>query len=195
MRYFMDTEFIEDGKTIDLISIAIVCEDDRELYLCNAECDLDRANAWVKQNVLPHLPKPPWSLPLIRTTEFLEWVKEECLEEMNTPWGSRASIRKKILEFMPPDSKPEVWGYFADYDWVVFCQLFGKMIDLPKGYPMWCRDLKQLMWHLQIERPPKPDKEHDALADARWNKQVFEQIRKRAVGFTDGRMPPVSLRI
>lgn len=26
MRYFLDTEFIEDGKTIDLISIGIVSD-------------------------------------------------------------------------------------------------------------------------------------------------------------------------
>ncbi len=31
MRYFLDTEFYEDGKTIDLISIGIVAEDGREL--------------------------------------------------------------------------------------------------------------------------------------------------------------------
>lgn len=35
------------------------------------------------------------------------------------------------------------YGYYADYDWVVFCWLFGKMIDLPKGFPKYCIDLKQ----------------------------------------------------
>lgn len=41
--------------------------------------------------------------------------------------------------------KPEFYGYYCDYDWVVFCWLFGKMIDLPKGFPMYCRDLKQIL--------------------------------------------------
>jgi hypothetical protein len=40
MRYWLDTEFIEDGHTIDLISIGIVAEDGRELYAENMECDL-----------------------------------------------------------------------------------------------------------------------------------------------------------
>jgi len=35
------------------------------------------------------------------------------------------------------------YAYYADYDWVVFAQLFGKMKDLPKGFPMYCKDLKQ----------------------------------------------------
>lgn len=30
MRYFYDTEFIEDGHTIELISIGVVAEDGRE---------------------------------------------------------------------------------------------------------------------------------------------------------------------
>lgn len=37
----------------------------------------------------------------------------------------------------------EFYGYYSDYDWVVFCWLFGRMIDLPKGFPMYCIDLKQ----------------------------------------------------
>jgi len=41
--------------------------------------------------------------------------------------------------------KPEFYAYYADYDWVVFCWLFGKMMDLPKGFPMYCRDLKQML--------------------------------------------------
>lgn len=40
-------------------------------------------------------------------------------------------------------SKPEFYGYYSDYDWVVFCQLFGKMIDLPDGFPYYCIDLQQ----------------------------------------------------
>jgi hypothetical protein len=38
---------------------------------------------------------------------------------------------------------PEFYAYYADYDWVLFCSLFGRMIDLPKGFPMYCIDLKQ----------------------------------------------------
>lgn len=43
------------------------------------------------------------------------------------------------------DYKPKFYAYYADYDWVAFCWLFGLMIDLPKGFPMYCRDLKQML--------------------------------------------------
>lgn len=42
-------------------------------------------------------------------------------------------------------AQPEFWAYFADYDWVVFCSLWGRMLDLPVGFPKYCRDLKQIL--------------------------------------------------
>lgn len=61
-------------------------------------------------------------------------------------------------------------GYGA-YDHVVLCQLFGRMIDLPKGFPMWTNDLRQETERLGVNRaadfPVQPDGEHNALADAR----------------------------
>ena len=51
MRFFYDTEFIEDGATIELVSIGIVAEDGREYYAVSTDADHSRANAWVKENV------------------------------------------------------------------------------------------------------------------------------------------------
>ena len=55
MKYFLDTEFIEDGVKIDLISIGIVAEDNRSLYMQNVECAFGYASDWVWRNVFPHL--------------------------------------------------------------------------------------------------------------------------------------------
>jgi len=85
--------------------------------------------------------------------------------------------------------KPEFYAYYADYDWVVFCWIFGKMIDLPKGFPWYCRDLKQILDEKQSELIknhgninvvqikefdgyPKQTNEHNALDDAKWNKAL-----------------------
>lgn len=80
------------------------------------------------------------------------------------------------------DKKIDFYAYYADYDWVVFCWLFGRMIDLPKGFPMFCMDLMQMMkernlteeWRIKV--CPAPKKEHDALADARWNMKLYKRI-------------------
>ena len=58
MRFWYDTEFLEDGKTIELISIGIVCENEATYYAVNSDMPVDRIveDTWMKQNVWPHLP-------------------------------------------------------------------------------------------------------------------------------------------
>jgi hypothetical protein len=153
MRYWFDTEFIEDGKTIDLISIGIVSEDGREFYAQNSECDHSRASDWVKENVIAKLAPR----------------KHDLL--------SLAAIRSGVLDFVGA-TKPEFWAYFADYDWVVLCQLFGTMMDLPKGWPMYCRDVKQLCDDLgNPDLPAQMEGEHHALADARWTREAWNYLQ------------------
>lgn len=157
MKYFLDTEFIESGpyRPIQLISIGIVAEDGREFYAVSSEFEPDDASDWVKENVLPNIGD----------------VRPETL----------GFIGRMVLGFVRPDGsreKPEFWGYYADYDWVVFCQMFGTMMDLPKGFPMYCRDVKQLCDELGNPELPKQGKgEHNALADARWNKVAFDFLQ------------------
>lgn len=150
MKFFIDTEFIESGpgKPIQLISIGMVSELGAEYYAISSEFAPFTASEWVKANVLAgleaHVERKPLSV-----------------------------IAKEIQEFVfgaAGDSAPEFWGYYSDYDWVVFCQIFGTMMDLPKGFPMYCRDLKQ--WCDESGSPTLPKQEsaeHNALSDAKWN--------------------------
>jgi hypothetical protein len=55
VRYWIDTEFIARPCTIDLISIGLVAEDERELYAESSEIDWSKANAWTLENVRPQL--------------------------------------------------------------------------------------------------------------------------------------------
>jgi hypothetical protein len=88
--------------------------------------------------------------------------------------------------------KPEFYGYYCDYDWVCFCWLFGKMISLPQGFPMYCRDLKQTFDEKQkfnderykvgdlkkFAAYPKQLNEHNALADAKWNFELYKFLEQ-----------------
>lgn len=153
MKYFLDTEFIERPCTIELVSIGIVSEDGREFYAEDGLVDLSKGDQWFQENVVPHLIGPE-------------------------AWMDKENMGPAIREFVGKD-KPEFWAYYADYDWVVFCWLFGRMIDLPKGWPMYCRDLKQWADSLGGPRLPEQGKdEHDALADARWNKKAWEHLSR-----------------
>jgi hypothetical protein len=152
MRYWFDTEFIEDGKTIDLISIGIVAEDGREFYAQNTDCDYGRASEWVRENVIAKLAPRKHDLK------------------------TKAQIKDAVLEFVGTN-KPELWAYYADYDWVVLCQLFGTMMDLPKGWPMLAYDFRQwldLNGLSDIKQPDSPNS-HSALDDARWLAHAFSE--------------------
>lgn len=173
MRYYLDTEFIEDGKTIDLISIGIVAEDGREYYAVNRECQFENVSDWVWQNVLyPIGIYQPIKHINLSDPSISATTKDTLLRAK-----TREQIKLDVLDFVRStgDRKPEFWGYYADYDWIVFCQLFGTMMDLPKGFPMYCCDLKQECDRLGNPKLPEQGKgEHNALQDARWNKQAWE---------------------
>ena len=152
-RIWFDTEFIEDGKTIDLISIGMVRDDGATFYAENMDCDYDKASPWVRENVLRHL-----------------------------QGGSREWHRSDMAEYIVAfaGEKPEFWAYYADYDWVVLCQLYGTMMDLPKGWPMYCRDVKQLCDSLGNPKlPEQQSTEHHALEDAIWTRDAWRALSEQ----------------
>ncbi|RVW00337.1 polyadenylate-specific 3'-exoribonuclease AS [Rhodococcus spongiicola] len=156
MRYFYDCEFIEDGLTIDLVSIGVVCEDGREFYAVSTEFAPERAGKWVRRNVLPKLPPPS-----------------------SPQWKSRSRIRDDLVKFLVPRPgiEPELWAWVAAYDHVALCQLWGAMTELPSCMPRYTRELRQHWeYHGYPPLPPVPDDAHDALADARHNLAKFEAI-------------------
>lgn len=167
-KFMLDTEFNEDGRVIDLISIGIVCENGSKYYAVSKEFAASRCNDWVKANVLPNL------------------YPDGCGVNGPRDRKTRAMIAREIKKFVTDNTydntKPEFWGYYADYDWVVLCQLFGAMIKLPKNFPMFCMDLNQSSRMLGREDLPEQDQdnrgyvEHNALHDAMWNVKSYKYI-------------------
>jgi hypothetical protein len=207
MKYFLDTEFIESfhkplfGKRrhfIDLISIGVVAEDGREYYAISNEYSYNDADNWVRENVI--------------TPIYVETVHGDNRNKYNAANFNRTYgrpndlIAKELLEFFRcwrdqhffrvSGDIPEIYGYYADYDWVLLCSLFGRMIDLPKGFPMYCKDLRQteedkrkfvsethrkeVIIKQMKEHPdyPKQINEHNALADAKWNYELYKFLTK-----------------
>ncbi|HKR51346.1 MAG TPA: polyadenylate-specific 3'-exoribonuclease AS [Pseudonocardiaceae bacterium] len=159
MRFFYDCEFIEDGVTIELVSIGVVDEQGREYYAVSTEFDPQRAGEWVRSHVLPKLPSPS-----------------------DRAWRSRAAIRDTLLEFLTESGeRVELWAWLAAYDHVALAQLWGPMPALPRALPRFTRDLRQ-RWEDagRPALPPPPSDAHDAVADARHNLtrwRVIEEYR------------------
>ncbi len=275
MRYFLDTEFIEGPQkkffgstkpTIDLISIGIVSEDDKEYYAVSKDFNLKEA--WNRYNLVergnfgdpdenPELSKEYWIRENVLKPIFSAWLTLEINNMSNakklnlkypTPYKfefcyksfkyllekygkTNQQISVEIKRFCFPnkalnrhnnelyrdsggsEDKPkdvidtvEFYGYYSSYDWVVFCWLFGKMNDLPGGFPKFCIDLKPYLdetaislfskgltnlelikseWHISNcikrikdhENYPKEINAHHSLEDAKWIKKLYKFLK------------------
>lgn len=168
MRYYYDCEFIEDGRTIELISIGIVAEDGREYYAVNSGMPWKKIerHSWLMKHVVPYLPQQADSHPL-----DLDWSHPLM------KW--KTTIAREVLEFLiVGSSEPELWAWYASYDHVVLAQLWGRMIDMPRRIPMYTNDIRQE--HYRLGSPVMPEQgadEHNALADALHNKVMYEFLK------------------
>lgn len=165
MRYFYDFEFIEDGKTIEPISVGIVAEDGEEYYAVFADAPWSRvyAHEWLAKNVVPHLP--------VRRNGRLDSTHPDVKPKK---W-----IAEEIMAFTFDDGDPtELWGWYSAYDHVCLMQLWGSMMMRPEHLPMFTHDLKQVIAQARIpDLPPMPGAtEHHALQDARELKWRYDLV-------------------
>lgn len=199
-RFFMDCEFIDTGSSIDLISIGIVCEDGRELYLQSVEFDPDKASPWVEEHVLHSLLVCPrlsgnvrglyaheggqctFTNPA-RGVTGLHGVKMSghlIGDHADCPWRTREQIRNEIRHFFNSE-KIELWGWCGSYDHVALCQLFGTMMDVPSQFPHYIKDLQYVLDEHGISDDELPQQEgtvHNALEDARHIKKIWESLHR-----------------
>lgn len=130
------------------------------------------------------------------TQEITQFIKDEPVITRKLGNNTVQLSDETSLAIFRGYSSPEYYGYYCDYDWVLFCSIFGRMIDLPKGFPMYCIDLKQTMdsmlmnqenkyegesrlesWLKTVKNHPaypKQENEHSAISDAIWNKKLYE---------------------
>jgi len=248
-KYFYDTEFLEGKQkkkflgftygetpnTIDLISIGIVSEDNREYY---AVCkDFNLGEAWDRHD----LKKAPNENGQFYTKDY--WIRDNVLKPIYDSWVSgdqknrnpftkntfkrllknngktRERIELDILQFtldsdeigydgwlgttedyikalkFAKSPKIEFVGYYSAYDHVLLSWIFGKMLNLPKSFPMYTTDVKQMLdmkirerypeeirtkgfkenldWVKNLEDYPKDNNAHNALYDAIFTKELY----------------------
>lgn len=167
VKYFYDTEFLEDGYTVDLISIGMVNYDTGDtFYAVSSEFDTNRIaeNKWLMDNVMSS----------IDHETKIQYMTAHGLPKMDLivtdkNLMTRREMRDGILDFVS-GTWPEFWAWYSAYDHVALCQLFGRMIDLPGKFPMFTEDIKSL--HKRAGSPPMPQQPqglHNALADAQFN--------------------------
>lgn len=177
MKIFYDAEFLEDGRTVDLISIGMVAEDGREYYAVSRDASKRRLrrrirrHPWLMANVVPSLPKAHGDWNLYMPRRWLFNYSDPCVKP-------RHLIAREVRDFILATPEAQLWAWYGAYDHVALCQLWGRMIDLPEGVPMWTNDLKQECVRLGNPKIPRQASgEHNALEDARHNRAIAEFLK------------------
>lgn len=176
MRVFHDWEFEEKSGVIDPISVGMVREDGRELYIVFNDFDtLSVArNRWLMKNVMSsigHHETTGYQIGTGGPVKDIIVIDDDAM--------TKADARIEILEFVD-DITPEWWAWYGAYDHVALCGLFGSMVDLPDGWPMITMDLKQM--HKTAGMPAMPQQpagKHNALDDARFNVERYRFLINR----------------
>ena len=199
----------EDGREYYAISKDFNLKEAWNRYDCNIDVITKKEGPriyWIRDNVL----KPIWE-ELVAKEFKIDFLAE--LENPFTYKGfkylinkygkSNKQIAEDIVKFIderkvgetiisPAESNDnsihtkdvKFYGYYSDYDWVVFCWLFGKMIDLPKGFPMFAFDIQQQIEEYKIDKEqllkevPQTNC-HNSLSDALWNKNAYNWIQNK----------------
>ncbi|NUS89445.1 MAG: hypothetical protein HOY75_43775 [Streptomyces sp.] len=172
-----DLEFIEyrtgwlrKRYTIELISIALVADDGRTYYAVNRDLPLRRIrrHKWLMDNVVPHLPKG-------RGDRRNHVPKSWLFDYADPAVKHQTLIAREVAAFIQTTDNVELWANYGAYDHVRLCWLWGLMVDLPPGVPMYTNDIQQEARRLGIASdalPKQESGEHNALADARHNQTV-----------------------
>lgn len=165
MRVFLDAEFTSLSQGAELISLALVAENGRELYL-EFEFDRTKASNWVVEYVIP-----------------------ELTEEM----VSRTEGRRLIEEWLSHFEEVEIWGDVLAYDWVLFCQLWGGVERLPSNVSHIPMDFATALQVAGLD--PSLDRsalakiravKHNALWDARVLRECYRKVFAAGDGNGDG---------
>lgn len=146
LKYSYDFEFLERGHEypVEAISVGVKCEDGRSYYAVFEDFSFNAArnHPFVGENVMPYIPMVVGPLESI------------ILDRDHPDVKYRYQIRQDLEEFygLAQGEMPQLWGYYSAYDHVLHSQIWGTMIELPEGMPMYTRDIKQEMARLSVTK-------------------------------------------
>lgn len=157
MKIFMDTEFTGLHQSTTLISIGMVAEDGRELYCELSDYDYSQVDDWIRDNVVSAL--------------------------YGTNPIKKEELALAIEGFLEPYESVEIWSDCLAYDWVLFNQIWGHAMQVPKKIYYIPFDICTFFKIKGIDPDINREdfsgftgKKHNALHDAKVIKACYEKL-------------------
>jgi hypothetical protein len=164
VNFYFDTEFIDNGQTIDLISIGVVNDDGNTFYRVSSEFNMEAmlSDPWLMENVWPFI--------------------EQDVADGNV--HAREDIARDLLMFVDGHRHIEFRAFCGAYDFVALRQLFGKGLDGPGWLPFYFNEIQSYARQndARIIRTLKGDERHHALNDAQEVKAMRQMIQQQMRG-------------
>lgn len=187
MKIFFDTEFTGLHKNTTLISIGLIDENGRTFYAEFNDYNRSQVGDWIQENVIDNL-------KFNHYTTYLGPVDNESCNQHLVMKGSKQEVVGILKEWLEKYDQVQLVSDVCHYDMVLFIDLFGSAMDLPKNICPVCHDICQditqnwLMledWQAFNEDRERilqgfgikiPGNKHNALYDAVVIKNIWEII-------------------
>lgn len=182
MNIYFDTEFSGLHKDTTLISMGLVSENGKELYLEFTDYDKTQCDDWIKENVLNNT-----------IMEGNSSVTDIVLDEMDYRKGDKQTLKGVLLHWLSQFDSVELVSDVCHYDMVLFIDVFGTAFDLPKNVCPVCYDINtdiakeynvalvdafDMNREMLLEEFDKVVKgsKHNSLYDAKVIKEIYNAI-------------------
>lgn len=181
MIFFLDTEFTSLTQQAQLLSIAIVDENENVFYAEFTDYDSDNISEWINENVI---------------SQFFLSSEKTLTSSSIFIKGNTELVKYELVKWLEA-YKNTTCKFIADvymYDWVLFAELFGGALHLPTFIDFMPIDFATLLF-AKNEEPHKPRiefltkievenlraayptiKEHSALYDTLLLKKCYQKL-------------------
>jgi hypothetical protein len=181
---FLDTEFTTLTQRAELISLALVAETGETFYAESTSFDIHHVSEWVEKNVLRKL--------LLRQSNYTDLKKMEVKgthEEIATAlkiWFAQFPLVS--LKDNTVVANLQIWADNYTWDWLLFTELFGGALKLPKNISYIPMDLCTWLQAKGINPDVEREKlvnikelgfdfvKHNALHDAHLIKFIYNSL-------------------
>ncbi len=174
MKLFIDTEFTDLTQSAQLLSLALVSECGKAFYAVFDDYDKEKCSDFVCREVIPYL-----ELETNNLKPQITYLKTNTQE-----------IKTALLKWLSQFEIIQMWADVPYYDWVLFCELFGGALFIPKQIHYMCMDLATCLYVkgydikteriklLNQEEIPEGYHIHNALSDAKAGMLILKKLLK-----------------
>lgn len=183
LNMFFDTEFTGFHQDTTLISIGIVLSGrildsgfSKTFYAEFTDYDKLQVDEWIQNNVIDNL----------RFSDHMPNTMTRINGNIGA-FGDTKYITERLLDWLPKEPI-EVWSDCLHYDWMLFCQLFGGAMLIPKNINYIPFDICTLFKikgidpdisrEKFVEIPEIQNKKHNALYDAIVIKKCYDKLMR-----------------